>query len=42
MIEDNPEMKEMDISPLTAYADGALAEDARAIMEDRAIKGSAE
>jgi acetate---CoA ligase (ADP-forming) len=36
MIEENPEIKEMDINPLIAYADGAVAVDARIILENEA------
>ncbi|MBN1366864.1 MAG: acetate--CoA ligase family protein, partial [Dehalococcoidales bacterium] len=36
MIEQNPEIKEMDINPLIAYADGAVAVDARIILEEKA------
>jgi acetyl-CoA synthetase (ADP-forming) len=34
-IMDNPEIKEMDINPLIAYKKGAIAVDARIILEDR-------
>jgi acetate---CoA ligase (ADP-forming) len=34
MIEENPEIKEMDINPLIAYPDGAVAVDARIILEN--------
>jgi acetyl-CoA synthetase (ADP-forming) len=40
MIEDNPEIKEMDINPLLAYPDGAIAVDARIILEDGATGAS--
>lgn len=43
MIEDNPEIKEMDINPLIAYGKSAIAVDARIILEDNsAIKASAD
>ncbi|KPK84849.1 MAG: hypothetical protein AMS27_08890 [Bacteroides sp. SM23_62_1] len=32
-IEENPEIKEMDINPLIAYSDGAVAVDARIILD---------
>jgi len=38
MIEDNPEIKEMDINPLIAYSKGAVAVDGRIILEDGAIE----
>lgn len=38
MLEQNPEIKEMDINPLIAYSRGAIAVDARIILEDDAIK----
>jgi acetate---CoA ligase (ADP-forming) len=34
MMKDNPEIKEMDINPLIAYGDGAVAVDARIILDD--------
>jgi acetyl-CoA synthetase (ADP-forming) len=37
MAEENPEIKEMDINPLIAYDKGAIAVDARIILEDSAI-----
>jgi len=36
MVEENPEIKEMDISPLIAYQKGAIAVDGRIILEDHA------
>jgi len=42
MIGDNPEIKEMDINPLIAYGDGAIAVDARIILEESTIKASGE
>jgi acetate---CoA ligase (ADP-forming) len=42
MIEDNPEIREMDINPLIAYGNGAVAVDARIILEDGAIRVSLE
>jgi len=40
MIAKNPEIKEMDINPLIAYPHGAVAVDARVILENEAISGS--
>ncbi len=40
LIEQNPEIKEMDINPLIAYGRGAVAVDARIILEDDAIISS--
>ena len=33
-VEENPEIRELDINPIFAYRDGAIAVDARAILED--------
>ncbi|MFC2008286.1 acetate--CoA ligase family protein [Chloroflexota bacterium] len=33
-VEENPEIKELDINPLFAYSDGAIAVDARVMLED--------
>ena len=33
-IEENPEIKEMDINPILAYKKGAMAVDARIILDD--------
>ncbi len=41
MIEENPEIKEMDINPIIAYEKGAVAVDARIILEEDTIKRSA-
>jgi acyl-CoA synthetase (NDP forming) len=35
-VEQNPEIKELDLNPLFAYSDGAVAVDARVILEDLA------
>jgi len=32
-VEKNPEVKELDLNPIFAYSDGALAVDARVILE---------
>ncbi len=42
MIEDNPEIKEMDINPLIAYGSSATTVDARIILEEGAIRASGE
>ena len=34
-IEENPEIKEMDINPILAYKKGAVAVDARIILDDK-------
>jgi acyl-CoA synthetase (NDP forming) len=36
--EQNPEMKELDLNPIFAYRDGAVAVDARIVLEEEAIK----
>ncbi len=36
---ENPEVKELDLNPVFAYPDGAVAVDARIILEDAFIKG---
>jgi len=36
--ERNPEMKELDLNPIFAYRDGAIAVDARIVLEEEAIK----
>jgi len=36
--EKNPEVKELDLNPIFAYRDGAVAVDARVVLEDKAIK----
>jgi len=33
-VEQNPEVKELDLNPIFAYSDGAVAVDARVILED--------
>jgi acyl-CoA synthetase (NDP forming) len=33
-VEQNPEIKELDLNPIFAYSDGAVAVDARVILED--------
>ena len=35
-VEQNPELKELDLNPIFAYRDGAVAVDARVILEDGA------
>jgi acetate---CoA ligase (ADP-forming) subunit beta len=40
LVEENPEIREMDINPLIAYADGAIAVDARIILEDGVVEAS--
>ena len=34
-IDENPEIKEMDINPIVAYKKGAMAVDARIILDDK-------
>ena len=36
--EKNPEVKELDLNPIFAYRDSAVAVDARVVLEDKAIK----
>ncbi|TET88455.1 MAG: acetyl-CoA synthetase, partial [Dehalococcoidia bacterium] len=36
--ERNPEIKELDLNPIFAYRDGAIAVDARIVLEEEAIK----
>jgi acetyl-CoA synthetase (ADP-forming) len=33
-VERNPEVKELDLNPIFAYSDGAIAVDARLILEE--------
>ncbi|GAI47408.1 unnamed protein product, partial [marine sediment metagenome] len=33
-VEQNPEVKELDLNPIFAYGDGAVAVDARVILEE--------
>jgi acetyl-CoA synthetase (ADP-forming) len=33
-VEQNPEVKEIDLNPVLAYSDGAVAVDARVILEE--------
>jgi len=35
-VDKNPEIKELDLNPIFAYKDGAVAVDARVILEDSA------
>lgn len=37
-LENNPEIKEMDLNPVFAYKDGAIAVDARIVLDDVATK----
>lgn len=37
-VEKNPDIKELDLNPVFAYSDGALAVDARVVLEEEAIK----
>jgi len=37
-VEQHPEVKELDLNPVFAYKDGAVAVDARVILEDKALK----
>jgi acetyl-CoA synthetase (ADP-forming) len=34
----NPEIKELDLNPIFAYKDGAVAVDARVVLEDEVVK----
>ena len=36
--EQNPEIKELDLNPIFAYRDGAVAVDARIVLEEEAVK----
>ena len=36
--EKNPEVKELDLNPIFAYRDSAIAVDARVVLEDREVK----
>ena len=36
--EQNPEVKELDLNPIFAYRDGAVAVDARVVLEDKVLK----
>ena len=36
-VDDNPEIKELDLNPILAYRDGAIAADARVILEGNAV-----
>jgi acyl-CoA synthetase (NDP forming) len=35
LVENHPEIKELDLNPIIAYSDGALVVDSRVILEDR-------
>jgi acetyl-CoA synthetase (ADP-forming) len=35
-VEENPQIKELDLNPIFAYSDGAVAVDARIILEEDA------
>ncbi len=37
-VERNPEIKELDLNPIFAYRDGAVAVDARVVLEDEVVK----
>lgn len=37
-VENNPEIKELDLNPIFAYGDNAIAADARIILEEEAIR----
>ena len=37
-VEENPEIKELDINPIFAYKDGAVAIDARIVLEEEVVK----
>ena len=37
-VDKNPDIKELDLNPVFAYSDGAVAVDARVILEEEAVK----
>jgi hypothetical protein len=37
-VEKNPDIKELDLNPVFAHRDGAVAVDARVVLEEEAIK----
>jgi acyl-CoA synthetase (NDP forming) len=36
-VDDHPEIKELDLNPIFAYRDGAIAADARVVLEGNAV-----